>query len=170
MLYTLGMYLHTAKSVSQYWYCSTDSYMYQSTVGMSSTSSSTSSTAVCYWRDTSRVDACERTGSFAGILCLCSAYFTHMFLYGCIYVYIYEHVCTYMLSGMVVYGSRMQRSAVIWAALLLHCMVFYRHVELYHDIEPPHFYTRPTGYAQTVTINHLWPRYRYVYLKFTGSS
>ena len=132
MLYTLGMYLHTAKSVSQYWYCSTDSYMYQSTVGMSSTSSSTSSTAVCYWRDTSRVDACERTGSFAGILCLCSAYFTHMFLYGCIYVYIYEHVCTYMLSGMVVYGSRMQCSAVIWAALLLHCMVFYRHVELYH--------------------------------------
>ena len=78
------------------------------------------------------MDACERTGSFAGILCLCSAYFTHMFLYGCIYVYIYEHVCTYMLSGMVVYGSRMQCSAVIWAALLLHCMVFYRHVELYH--------------------------------------
>ena len=30
--------------------------------------------------------------------------------------------------------------------------------------EPPHFYTRPTGFAQTVTINHLWQRYRYVYL------
>ena len=81
------------------------------------------------------MDACERTGSFAGILyicvlhtsLICSCMAVYMFIYTSMYVHI-----EYMLSGMVVYGSRMQCSAVIWAALLLHCMVFYRHVELYH--------------------------------------
>ena len=37
-------------------------------------------------------------------------------------------------------------------------------IKLKYLAQPPHFYTRPTGFAQTVSINHLWQRYRYVYL------
>ena len=37
-------------------------------------------------------------------------------------------------------------------------------IKLKYLAQPPHFYTRPTGFAQTVTVNHLWQRYRYVYL------